>query len=161
MSPHSLPASSPILLFQPSPSEALLSRGLPYLLLHSVAKVISLVSLSLLSSFLHLQKQSVSHPVPPPAFHLLSSKPLDQGDSFLLHMCDVSESASGQWSHANSHPAGFFPWQQHYASILVPQQGYPGNRLQILRSLGSVAEEVGGKSLRWHHIAWLSSGGFQ
>lgn len=43
-------------------------QGLPYLLLHLVAKVISLVSLSLLSSFIHIQKQSVSHPVPPPLF---------------------------------------------------------------------------------------------
>lgn len=84
-------------------------------------------------------------PVPLPASHLLSSKPPYQGDSFLLHMCDVSESASERWRHADSQPAVFFPWQQQqHASILVPQQGYPGNRLLILRLWAPWRRELGG-----------------
>lgn len=74
---------------------------------------------SLPNSFLHHPRQRASQPVPPPASHLLCSKPPYKGDSFLIHMCDVSESASERGSREDSRPAVFLPWQQHQPANAV------------------------------------------
>lgn len=86
-------------------------------LFHSVAKVIALVSLPLYqTAFFIIQSRvpvTLSHPQPPTSSPLLSSKPPYQGDSSLIHTCDISKSASKQASergnHPDSQPAVFFP----------------------------------------------------
>ncbi len=65
-------------------------------LFQSVAKVIALVSLPLYqTAFFIIQSRvpvTLSHPQPPTSSPLLSSKPPYQGDSSLIHACDISES---------------------------------------------------------------------
>lgn len=134
------------------------------------------------SSFLHHPKQIASNPVPPQpptAFLPPPSKPPYQGDSFLVHTCDVSQQASERGSHPNSQSAVFFPAAAAPASkhtrfnpgFSPPwrQQGYPGNRLLLLhsplsRSLGSVAEAAVREKITTVvscSPAQLSSGGFK
>jgi len=131
---------------RPAPSDSPLSQQ------PSSASPVSPSSLSLdtegISGFLALStKQRVSRPFPPPppprvpvpASHLLSSKPPGQGDSFLIHGCELE-------IHPDRQPAVVFPMaaapaSKHRCTRFGPgslplrrRPGYPGNRLLLPHS---------------------------